>query len=319
MSYLQSSNKHHQDGDEAPWIWRSYFEIVRACCCIYLAVSIPLRLAFVSDFSINSKDHLLFVLFDSMSTVFYTFEIILIFCMSQHSNRCSVVPSETTQLILAKTKKRRTGFTVLSTARDRNNRIREQQNGSSSSFLMKVTSRQLSDYMIHWDILVSFLATVPLEYVTIFTTAKRANFYMLNRAFRILFLPSYLTDISSILEEQNIITNIGIQRTWKFFFAMALAGHWCGCIFFLVAKGQALSYGSTMTWPQNIGIFQVVTTTNITDSSISVHKLQWLQNGPQAYIQTLYWAYITMVRSWLFLFSIRSYYFLIVTNISSHN
>eukprot|EP00957_Ditylum_brightwellii_P202342 15329745-Ditylum_brightwellii.AAC.1 len=70
---------------------------------------------------------------------------------------------------------------------------------------------------------------------------------------------------------------------------MAIAGHWCGCGFFFVARDQALK-GNPMIWPQDIGIYTILSEGHSNNVS-----LMFLKDTPEAYILSLYWAYITMI------------------------
>ena len=56
---------------------------------------------------------------------------------------------------------------------------------------------------------------------------------------------------------------------------------------FLVAKLEALK-GNSLIWPQVIGLYEIIQEMN----SFQVHMLQGIYTS---YIQSLYWAYITMM------------------------
>ena len=99
----------------------------------------------------------------------------------------------------------------------------------------------------------SVVSVLPIECVSTFIKVNNINLLILNRLLRIALLPGYLSDVSLLLEKNGLVINIRIQRTWQLFVAMALSGHWCACIFFGVAKLEALK-GNSFTWPQIIGL-----------------------------------------------------------------
>eukprot|EP00592_Proboscia_alata_P010539 CAMPEP_0194364498 /NCGR_PEP_ID=MMETSP0174-20130528/12409_1 /TAXON_ID=216777 /ORGANISM="Proboscia alata, Strain PI-D3" /LENGTH=2019 /DNA_ID=CAMNT_0039138563 /DNA_START=856 /DNA_END=6918 /DNA_ORIENTATION=- len=74
---------------------------------------------------------------------------------------------------------------------------------------------------------------------------------------------------------------------------MALAGHWCGCAFFFVAKHEALK-GNVSTWPQAAGMYNVYST-NENDGISPSFSLEMHSSISQCYLKSLYWAYITMI------------------------
>ena len=130
-------------------------------------------------------------------------------------------------------------------------------------------------------------------------------FLMLNRCFIIFKLSLYIEDFADFLDDRGFIKNIGMQRSWKLFFAMAIAGLWCCCGFFMVGKIEAMNrrvceVGGTsysLTWPEVLGLFKVLDFHDDLSSSGTndVNTLQKLTSIAVAFIQSLYWAYITMV------------------------
>jgi hypothetical protein len=149
---------------------------------------------------------------------------------------------------------------------------------------------------LRWQFLVSAVSVVPFEYATLFRSSwsVHANYLLLNKCVRLILLPVYIRDVSMFLEARESINYIGAHRAWKLFFAMALAGHFCSCGFFWVAKKEALE-GETITWPEDLGLFRV--SAESTASQISHDHLEMTVSVFEAYIQALYWAYITMVRT----------------------
>ena len=149
--------------------------------------------------------------------------------------------------------------------------------------------------------LFAFLSAFPLEYVALIFTSSVAstiptNYLLLNRTLMLFDLPRHLSNISSLLGQAGILKNIGAHRAWKLFFAMALPGHWCGCGFFLVAKSQAIQ-GNPYTWPEEMGIYQHASTATSSESQAGgdTGSVLMLADSREAYIQSLYWAYITMI------------------------
>lgn len=240
------------------------FQIMRTLCCVYLSLSIPLRCAFIWDFEIGLK-YLGFVLSDLVCTLFFFVESFSthIFARGGCVRPMEEIPSSYDNIL--------------------NRQI---------SLRLPNILRRRRWFSLHF--LLSILITLPLEYITLMTENKNANMFLLNRTLRLLYLPSYLSDIARILEVRHVVKNIGLQRTWKLFFTMALAGHWCGCIFFLVARFEAVE-GDAMTWPQELGVFRIHN--SLVDGSFK-NSIIMEQSISMAYIQSLYWAYITMVRSY---------------------
>jgi hypothetical protein len=100
-------------------------------------------------------------------------------------------------------------------------------------------------------------------------------------------LPRYLNELSALLARRGYVKNIGVRRTWLLFFTMALAGHLCGRVVSLIGRREAMN-GVRMTWPEVAGIYSVETTSDGT-------QLEMVQSAFEAYIMSLYWAYITMI------------------------
>jgi len=252
--------------------FRVPYQICRTLCCIYLSISIPFRLAFVPDYAIELQ-YLGFVLSDFLCTMLFAIEIII---NSTPFRGSCVVPSE--EILVSR------------------NQI--------NTHYPHILRSKLKCFAFHFSAgtTASIIMTLPFEYISLFTDTKYTNFLLLNRALRVTFLPIYLSDIAGILEQKKFIRNIGLQRTWKLFLTMALAGHWCGCIFFLISKYEAMK-GGTSTWPQEIGIYDVKSNTLARDGS-PIFEIEMNQSEFFAYIQTLYWAYITMVRTFVSTFDI---------------
>lgn len=142
-------------------------------------------------------------------------------------------------------------------------------------------------------VLFYFVATFPLEYLPmLFWGGGGTNYFLLNRLIRFFYLPKYLNDLAMVLARNGYLRNIGVRRTWMLFFTMALAGHLCGCGFYFVSRHQALS-GVASTWPEVSGIYSVDSTTDV-DGQEQV-EVTMKTTASEAYITSLYWAYITMI------------------------
>ena len=74
---------------------------------------------------------------------------------------------------------------------------------------------------------------------------------------------------------------------------MALAGHLCGCGFYYIARYQAEN-GVGLTWPEVAGIYSVASTRTVSDGPSQV-QVSMTSTPAEAYINSLYWAYITMI------------------------
>lgn len=250
--------------------------LLRSFFCIYLAVTIPLRLAFIPEYDIDFELYGIFVILDFFSTVFYLGEAIIVrFCGQQR-----VVPL----------------LEYLDHERCKDGSV-----GNTAPWWG--TESQL--------LLISIVASIPLEYIAVFLVDDgtiSTNYFLMNRCIRVLYLPAYINDIQKCLELKGVLKNVGLHRTWKLFFTMAIAGHWCGCGFFYIAKTEA-AYGRGVTWPEDIGIFLTKSVVPRNSSIITTEpgqldiEIEMLRSIPYAYIQSLYWAYITMVR-------LRFYYYI---------
>ena len=89
--------------------------------------------------------------------------------------------------------------------------------------------------------------------------------------------------IFAMLEEKQILSNIGLQRMWTFFVAMAISGHLCGCAFYAASVHDAWA-GESSTWGQLDGLWVQ-----------SNGTLDYRQELMVRYLRSIYWAYVTMV------------------------
>ena len=140
-----------------------------------------------------------------------------------------------------------------------------------------------------WNILIHLLASLPLEYASLFLVEGQEwpNYLLINRLLRLGYIHRYLNDLSALLAKRGYIKNVGFYRTWLLFFTMALAGHLCGSVFYWIGRRDAMN-GFELTWPEVAGIYTI-------DSKYDGLQLRMKQTAFQAYISSLYWAYITMI------------------------
>ena len=152
-------------------------------------------------------------------------------------------------------------------------------------------------------------ANAPLELVAALCGAPRASvrLYLANRLLRAPQLPARLQALVELFEAAGVCRNIGLQRMWKLFFAMAMAGHWAGCGFYWIAvetvercaaahTGGAASGADDggpvearqrdcYTWAERDGLFELGADGQIVAERARSYALQ----------RSVYWAYITMV------------------------
>lgn len=230
----------------------------RAVLCIYLITSISWRLAFYTEFVLDLLRFPGFIVTDLVATVFFSYDTIRLAKLQWDSSR-KILP-ETVDIV--------------------------KESISSSQQSLEEVYNESNHGPSRFRVLLYFLATVPLEFVPVlFLRGEWTNYFMMNRLLRIIYLPKYLNDLSTVLGRKGYLKNIGVRRTWLLFFTMALAGHLCGCGFYFVARKEALN-GVVLTWPEVAGIYVV---------GSDEGALAMLLPAVEAYITSLYWAYITMV------------------------
>lgn len=233
-----------------------YFQVLsRLFFSIYIAVTLPLRFAFIPEFQIDLYTYATFIVFDILSIIYFITDDIFIF---RRATRAEVQPTNT-ELSFSEA---------------------DLSNSDAHANRTEILRRN------QVVLIISILSSLPFEYVTLALSRKRtlANYFLMNRILRVFFLPNYVEDCSVLLENKGILRNIGMQRAWKLFFVMALAGHWCCCGFFIVAKMEMI-HRQGFTWAEELQLIQ------LNDYGDAI----MLVSVPEAYIQALYWAYITMV------------------------
>ena len=151
-------------------------------------------------------------------------------------------------------------------------------------------------------------ANAPLELIAALCGAPRASvrLYLANRLLRAPQLPARLQALVELFEAAGVCRNIGLQRMWKLFFAMAMAGHWAGCGFYWIAVettkrcagarandaasgaadgGPVEARRDCYTWAERDGLFELGDDGRIAAERSRSYALQ----------RSVYWAYITMV------------------------
>ena len=246
----------------------------RAILCVYLLASIPWRIAFCPDFSLTIQ-YPGFIIIDLLATIFFSYDTLCIAKLYWESpHQGSIIPTTITHIKEPKIKHNRQSFDEM---------LMLKQKRSNRSM---------------WRVLLSCAATIPFEYASIlFGGEWLANYFMANRLLRLFYLKDYLECLSIVLGKKGHFKNIGVRRTWALFFFMALAGHLCGCGFYYVARKEAEN-GFVMTWPEIARIYTIESKMNSKGS----HQAELIMESTlfEAYIKSLYWAYITMVRKSLF-------------------
>ena len=244
------------------------FNVFRTLSCGYFSVSIPLRIAFLPDFEVDMKQYPVFVVLDLISTILFMIDAI-----QSYRRDCLEVRN------MAKISPDMIGYEY----RDRGI---SRSSGIKTRSLERIPVRSLC---------CRIMASLPLEYISLWNNHSDdwVNYSMLNRILIILRLPAYIEDLVNFFEAHGL-KNIGIQRAWKLFFAMALAGHWCCCGFFLVGKMEAMSDGD-LTWTEDLGLVHVGIIDDDGGQGSGTTSITSIENVLNAYIQGLYWAYITMV------------------------
>ena len=246
----------------------------RVILTIYLVASIPMRVAFYPDFQPIIAQYPGYVILDLLATLFFSYELI---CLARHT------------LSLLSPKSVLPEYEPV-----KDDSVRQQSYEVEAG-----DTKQARTIYSYGRLLFYFVSTFPLEYLPLLfssggdSSSATGTFFLMNRLLRGLSLPKYLRNLSTVLGRRGYLTNIGVQRTWLLFFTMALAGHLCGCGFFLVARHQALN-GLSLTWPEVSGIYSISSATTVEGQQQQV-ALTMESTAAEAYIKSLYWAYITMI------------------------
>ena len=236
---------------------------------VYFAVTIPLRLAFVPDFDLRRpQNHIWLVASDAMVNALLLWKAAILALHSHSAASSSIHPLDEDEVV-------------------------GEEKNSAKGRLKFVPCNYLPSAICSQAFLLHFVATIPLEYIFLLpggsAHSASSSELVLNRVLLFIHLPRLVTDIATVLEDGGWVINVGLQRAWKLFFVMALAGHWCGCGFFYVARRRAVGAGDPNTWPEDVGIYRTVSPNN------ELAELVMLVQTKEAYIQSLYWAYITMI------------------------
>ncbi len=227
--------------------------ISRTILSIYLAVSVPLRFAFIPEYEIDFDVYGIYIVLDLLSSLFFLIDSIFIF---QYHRKARVAPSANDEIF-----------------------------GPNER---SVSERQRTLRQSQIRLIVGIVSSLPLEYMTflISTGTNSTIYFTINKIIVVSYLPGHIEDLSILIELNGIIRSIGLQRAWKLFFVMALAGHWCCCGFYFVAKVEAM-FGDDLTWAEDLDLFK-----HVHDGGGGI---EMTTSVAEAYIQSLYWAYITMV------------------------
>ncbi|GMH89258.1 hypothetical protein TrVE_jg3161 [Triparma verrucosa] len=261
---------------------------LRLFLCLYITASLPLRAAFFPDWYVN-LDYVEYAILDAVSTVFFFMEIAGTYRSSSSAKIQPQVSMERTGRSTADS-----GKSLISSA----STLLEEQEANNDF-------DEVDHKVFSIGFLIELLATLPLEYVAMTYISEDSSeqlvWYLMNRILRISYLPTYFTEITRWLEDRGTMKNPGMHRTWKLFSTMAIAGHWCGCMFFFISKTEA-EKGIRFTWPESDVLYSVgdvmldsSNTTILTSSGDPKYELTYHATMVECYIRSLYWAYITMV------------------------
>ena len=135
---------------------------------------------------------------------------------------------------------------------------------------------------------IGLMSIFPFEYVGLSADGSLAAYY-LPRLLGTLRIGQYLETVSYVMEEKGWLRNIGLQRMWALFLAMAFSGHICGCLFYAVSLQDATD-GIEATWGQVDGLWRI--SLNATTEEYTVEYIEPLAIR---YLRSVYWAYVTMV------------------------
>lgn len=239
----------------------------------YWAVTIPLRIAFFPDFRINSIQWSPFIILDFLALILFLLDAI----QSYKRHRLDYLAGKLNRISPE-------SFLVGKPG------VRKSENDITSSFQVDENRSTVTRFQLFLSVLAAF----PFEYLSIpFKSIESLpSVLLMNRLFIVIHMPKYFEQLSNHLEEANIVRNIGVQRALKLFFAMALAGHWCSCGFFIVSKLQ-MTRGIDVTWVEDLEIMKYTTTT--IEGQSNAIGVELAVPVHYAYIQSLYWAYITMI------------------------
>lgn len=239
---------------------KAAYIVIRTLACIYFCVTIPFRMAFIPNITLD------FLFLDlGASLLFVADSGLRLFWQIQDLIRLrKVLPIDEEQVLQL-------------------NQDTAKHHGNDFDNQLIVFRQQ--------PLLVSFFSLVsalPLDYAFLMFgySSNTIKYILLMRVFLLMTLPSRVNDIAEYLESCGL-KNIGIQRAWKLFFAMAIAGHWCCCVFYIVARAGAFN-GQVMTWPEDAGIYE----RSVIEGKVTI---ELIDNALTTYIKSLYWAYITMV------------------------
>jgi len=253
---------------------------LRLLACLYYAASLPLRAAFYQEYTI-SLEYTKFILADLVGTAFFSFEILTAY----RSLFTRYQEADDDISTVSKTSGAERSLTPMS-------RNPGPQGADDGFFVPKVG-------VISFSFLLDVLATLPLEWVAWLLGVRvgLVVYFMLNRALRMLYLPKYVGDVMMWFEERDIMKNFGVQRSVLLFSGMALAGHWCGCLFYMIGYYFARR-GEPRTWPEADGLYRIVGPSNATtclEMDCGLYEIEYLEQLNARYIRSLYWAYITMI------------------------
>ena len=219
---------------------------VDTCVHVYVA-------GFYQEYEISTK-YTKFIIADAIGTLFFTIEIVTSF----NSLHAQVIPEEDGYSGGGGGGSGGGGASPLSSSRSK---IAKSQ---SSDGLDKSRAQLRAEgaggkAILSFDFLLEVCATLPIEWLAYFLNIRAGLgvYLMLNRALRMLYLRRYVNNVIFIFEERDMLKNFGVQRAILLFSGMALAGHWCGCIFYMISYYYARR-GEINTWAEKDGLYTLL-------------------------------------------------------------
>jgi len=250
-----------------------------------MTVTLPLRVAFYENFDVSS-DYIEFAACDAFITLVFLGEV----AATYRTLNVKISPVDSGG--------KGVDSSVSSPISSRNSAMTDSMRSAMSEDDNAGADENDAKQIFSRGFVLEILATLPLEYVALGLNLPQGQlvWFMMNRILRVIYLPTYFQDLTRWMEDRGTLKNVGMHRTWKLFSAMAIAGHWCACMFFLISKREA-EKGVLVTWPEADGLYTVGDLMNSTEVGYSEgkYRVHYHATTVECYIRSLYWAYITMI------------------------
>lgn len=230
---------------------------------LYHVITIPYRCAFLTQYTLASLDYVHFIFLDFLCLITLGFDLFLMTWFSAND--------VTSQVITADVWPKIGEYSFLKITQ-----LRAPQSDwiTSTWFYYRLAS------IIPFEVFASILLTDPAN----------VRYFLLPRLLGSVYIKSLLKVLFQILEDQNVLRNIGLQRMCVFFSTMTTFAHVCGCLFYAVSLSDATTkpYPS-QTWGQLDGLWQVQVLDN------GQVEFDYTEPLYHRYLRSVYWACVTMV------------------------